>query len=117
MRGADRRPAGRAHSRARRQSLEAGRTFVRCAQDLIICDIDIKKNLIDEEFLRLLQEKGVDLDAARLTSSKVTVLIDEIQYLANPSSFMKLVADHHRYLRDIGDFSQQIEHLFPLSRI
>ena len=52
-----------------------------------------------EEFLRLLQEEGVDLDAARPASSKVFVLIDEIQYLANPSSFMKLVADHHRYLK------------------
>jgi len=52
-----------------------------------------------EEFLRLLQEEGVDLDAARLASNKVFVLIDEIQYLANPSSFMKLVADHHRYLK------------------
>ena len=41
----------------------------------------------------------MDLDAARLASSKVFVLIDEIQYLANPSSFMKLVADHHRYLK------------------
>ena len=27
------------------------------------------------------------------------MLIDEIQYLANPSSFMKLIADHHRYLK------------------
>jgi predicted AAA+ superfamily ATPase len=52
-----------------------------------------------EEFLRHLQEEGADLDGVRRASSKLFVLIDEIQYLANPSSFLKLVADHHRYLK------------------
>ena len=62
-----------------------------------------------EEFLRLLQEEGLDLDTTRLTDSKVFVLIDEIQYLANPSSFMKLVADHHRYLKLIVSGSSSFE--------
>jgi hypothetical protein len=37
------------------------------------------------------------------------VLIDEVQYLANPSSFMKLIADHHRYLKLIVSGSSSFE--------
>lgn len=62
-----------------------------------------------EEFLRYLQEEGVDLDAMRNQDGKLFVLIDEIQYLANPSSFMKLVADHHRYLKLIVSGSSSFE--------
>jgi len=49
-----------------------------------------------EEFLKHLQEEGI-LSAGK--KRKIFVLIDEIQYLANPSSFLKLVADHHRYIK------------------
>ena len=62
-----------------------------------------------EEFLRFLQEEGADLDAMRDQGGKLFVLIDEIQYLANPSSFMKLVADHHRYLKLIVSGSSSFE--------
>ena len=48
-----------------------------------------------EEFLRDLQEEA-PLTAAK-AGGKLFVLIDEVQYLDNPSSFMKLIADHHRY--------------------
>ena len=37
------------------------------------------------------------------------MLIDEVQYLANPSSFMKLIADHHRYLKLIVSGSSSFE--------
>ncbi len=49
-----------------------------------------------DQFLRYLAEEGL-LGVA--DQRKLFVLIDEIQYLADPSSFLKLVADHHRYLK------------------
>ena len=61
-----------------------------------------------EEFLRYLQEEGADLTAAK-AGGKLFVLIDEVQYLANPSSFMKLIADHHRYLKLIVSGSSSFE--------
>jgi len=49
-----------------------------------------------EEFIKHLQEEGV-LSAGQ--KKKTFVLIDEIQYLANPSSFLKLAADHHKNIK------------------
>ncbi|MBI4825359.1 MAG: ATP-binding protein [Nitrospirae bacterium] len=48
------------------------------------------------EFLKHLEEEGIK--AAR-PKKKVFVFIDEIQYLANPSSFLKLIADHHKGIK------------------
>src|SRR4030066_190347 len=48
-----------------------------------------------KEFMRHLQEEGI-IPAAQ---KKVFVFIDEIQYLENPSSFLKLVADHHKNIK------------------
>ncbi len=63
-----------------------------------------------EEFLRYLQEAGADLNTIQSQADgKLFVLIDEIQYLANPSSFMKLVVDHHRYLKLIVSGSSSFE--------
>ncbi len=62
-----------------------------------------------EEFLRYLQEEGADLAATATSGSKLFVLIDEVQYLANPSSFLKLIADHHRYLKLIVSGSSSFE--------
>jgi len=62
-----------------------------------------------EEFLRYLQEEGADLTAAKMSGGRLFVLIDEVQYLANPSSFMKLIADHHRYLKLIVSGSSSFE--------
>ena len=62
-----------------------------------------------EEFLRYLQEEGADLATLRISGRKLFVLIDEVQYLANPSSFMKLIADHHRYLKLIVSGSSSFE--------
>ncbi|GAF89957.1 unnamed protein product, partial [marine sediment metagenome] len=56
-----------------------------------------------EEFLRLLREEGFDL------SKKIYVFIDEIQYLANPSSFLKLVSDHHKNIKLIVSGSSSFE--------
>lgn len=62
-----------------------------------------------DEFLRYLQEEGVALAALKASAGKLFVLVDEVQYLANPSSFMKLIADHHRYLKLIVSGSSSFE--------
>ena len=46
-----------------------------------------------KEFFRHLKEEG--LIAGEQVPGKLFVFIDEIQYLDNPSSFLKLIADHH----------------------
>lgn len=46
-----------------------------------------------DAFLRHLGEEGFDL------SRRVYVFIDEIQYLKDPASFLKLVADHHKTIK------------------
>jgi predicted AAA+ superfamily ATPase len=64
-------------------------------------------DLEDSRYVRIL-DAGVDaflrhLDEEGVTSSgrgkKRYVFIDEIQYLADPSSFLKLVADHHKDIK------------------
>jgi predicted AAA+ superfamily ATPase len=52
-----------------------------------------------DEFLLYLRGEGFDLQAYAQTGKKLFVLVDEIQYLAEPSSFMKLIADHHRWIK------------------
>lgn len=49
-----------------------------------------------DSFNRHLREEGLLNKAQR---QQVFVFIDEIQYLANPSSFLKLAADHHRGIK------------------
>jgi predicted AAA+ superfamily ATPase len=48
-----------------------------------------------DDFLRLLSEDGIHVDS----KEKVFVFIDEIQYLNNPSSFLKLIADHQKGIK------------------
>lgn len=51
-----------------------------------------------EEFLKHLQEEGFNIGSLP-DSKKNFVLIDEIQYLKDPSSFLKLIADHHKKIK------------------
>lgn len=62
-----------------------------------------------EEFLLYLSEQGFDLREYRKKDEKLYVLIDEIQYLQNPSSFLKLIVDHHQYLKLIVSGSSSFE--------
>lgn len=48
--------------------------------------------------LGLLMEDGLYI-AGQQPEKKIFVFIDEIQYLRNPSSFLKLIRDHHRGLK------------------
>lgn len=60
-------------------------------------------------FLAYLQEEGFDLPSIQQSGNKLFIMIDEIQYLENPSSFMKLISDHHRYLKLIVSGSSSFE--------
>ena len=49
-----------------------------------------------DEFINYLKEEGALTEKKK---KKSYILIDEIQYLSNPSSFLKLIADHHKNLK------------------
>jgi len=49
-----------------------------------------------DEFRKYLKEEGILKDG---TKEKITVFIDEIQYLSRPSEFLKLAADHHKDIK------------------
>lgn len=51
-----------------------------------------------DSFLNFLRQSGF-LPQTIKAGEKFFVLLDEIQYLQNPSSFLKLIVDHHRYLK------------------
>ena len=59
-----------------------------------------------EEFMKLLAEEGIK---AERPGKKVYVFVDEIQYLANPSSFLKLIADHHKAIKLIVSGSSALQ--------
>lgn len=52
-----------------------------------------------DSFLDFLKGEGQNLEEFKNSGQKLYVLIDEIQYLDAPSPFLKLLADHHRYLQ------------------
>lgn len=58
-----------------------------------------------DSFLDYLKKTGFDLSP----TEKFTVFIDEIQYLASPSPFLKLVSDHHKYLQLIVSGSSSFD--------
>jgi predicted AAA+ superfamily ATPase len=89
---------------------QVGKTFIlRFLQDQLKDrgDTTYFIDLEDSRYVKIL-DAGIDsflrhLDEEGVTSSgrgrKCFILIDEIQYLAAPSSFLKLVADHHKNLK------------------
>ncbi len=62
-----------------------------------------------DEFVLYLAQEGYDFPGLNKSDQKLFILIDEIQYLTNPSSFLKLLADHHRYLKIIVSGSSSFE--------
>lgn len=54
-------------------------------------------------FLRYLEIQGMN------PKGKNYVFVDEIQYMENPSNFLKLMADHHKYLKLICSGSSSLE--------
>ncbi|MDI6751856.1 MAG: ATP-binding protein [bacterium] len=65
-------------------------------------------NLYGDDFLNLLGARGVN------TKKPAFIFIDEIHYLDNPSSFLKVLYDHYPQLKLIvsGSSSLQIKHKF-----
>lgn len=65
-----------------------------------------------DEFIVHLQEEGYWQD-------KIYIFIDEIQYLNNPSEFLKLVVDHHKNIKLIvsGSSSFEIKNKFKDSLV
>jgi hypothetical protein len=66
------------------------------------------KKILDlgvDEFITHLREEG----HAPQDNKKIFVFIDEIQYLKNPSEFLKLVADHHKNIKLIVSGSSSFE--------
>ncbi len=57
-----------------------------------------------EEFIKLLKEEGMKID-----TSEIFVFIDEIQYLKNPSSFLKIIADHYKNIKLVVSGSSSFE--------
>lgn len=73
-----------------------------------------------EEFMRHLEEEGLIYgNLANNGKKKLFVFIDEIQYLANPSSFLKLIADHYKNIKLIvsGSSSFEIKNKFKESLV
>lgn len=66
------------------------------------------KRILDQgvgEFIMHLKEEG----HAPQADKKTFVFIDEIQYLKNPSEFLKLIADHHKNIKLIVSGSSSFE--------
>ena len=73
-----------------------------------------------EEFINHLQEQGFSFDnKTKSFKKKIFVFIDEIQYLNNPSMFLKLIADHHKNIKLIisGSSSFEIKNKFKNSLV
>jgi hypothetical protein len=66
-----------------------------------------------EPFISYLKEEGL------LSGNKIFVFVDEIQYLENPSSFLKLIGDHHKEIKLIvsGSSSFNIKNKFKDSLV
>lgn len=79
-------------------------------EDIYYIDLEDSryKRILDsgvDEFIDHLREEGHAPQANR----KTFVFIDEIQYLANPSEFLKLAADHHKNIKLIVSGSSSFE--------
>ena len=93
----------------------------------ITCYIDLEDSrfvkILDlgvEEFINHLQEQGFSFDnKTKSFKKKIFVFIDEIQYLNNPSMFLKLIADHHKNIKLIisGSSSFEIKNKFKNSLV
>ncbi len=62
-----------------------------------------------KEFINYLCEEGVIGNSKKHIKDKVFVFIDEIQYLKNPSSFLKLIADHNKNIKLIVSGSSSFD--------
>lgn len=52
-----------------------------------------------QSMLSFLKGEGFNFEKIKSSSDKLYVFIDEVQYLDNPSPFLKLIVDHHPYIQ------------------
>lgn len=71
------------------------------------------------EFIKHLKEEGFGIADDKSDNKKIFIFIDEIQYLSNPSSFLKIIADHHPQIKLIvsGSSSFNIKNKFKDSLV
>jgi len=84
------------------------KNFLQKKEQVYYLDLEERKyleilNQGPENLKKLLREEGFDLE------QKIFVLIDEIQYLDNPTNFLKLVSDHYQNLKLIVSGSSTFE--------
>lgn len=98
-------------------SRQVGKTFIlywleeylhNKKQQVYYLDLEERRYLAElnqgpENLRKLLIEEGYNLER------RVFVLIDEIQYLNNPTNFLKLIADHYRNIKVIASGSSVFE--------
>lgn len=67
-----------------------------------------------EEFIKHISEEGFDTRQYSKSGKRIFIFIDEVQYLNHPSSFLKLIVDHHPEIKLIvsGSSSFQIKKKF-----
>lgn len=72
-----------------------------------------------DSMLNFLKNEGFDLEKIKHSAKKLYVLIDEVQYLKDPSPLLKLLADHHSYIQLIisGSSSFDIKSKFSDSLV
>jgi len=72
-----------------------------------------------DSFLLFFKNQGFNLEKIKNQNKKLFVFIDEIQYLSNPSSLLKLLIDHHKYIQLIvsGSSSFNIKSKFSDSLV
>ena len=106
---------------------QVGKTYILYYLAKIIQEKGESTHFIDLEDSRLKEilDKGVDSfisylkEEGFLNQKKVFIFIDEIQYLENPSSFLKIIADHHKEIKLIvsGSSSFNIKNKFKDSLV
>lgn len=62
-----------------------------------------------DSFLSYLKNEGFKLDKIKNDKEVLYVFIDEVQYLNNPSSLLKLLIDHHKYIQLIVSGSSSFD--------
>ncbi len=62
-----------------------------------------------EDFILFLQNEGFEIEQIIEKNSKLYIFIDEIQYLDDPSKFLKLMVDHHKYIKLIVSGSSSFD--------
>jgi len=84
----------------RKKGVAENRIFYLDLEDISLLDV---LNRGVKEFLAYLRAHGAEAD------QRVYVFVDEIQYMENPTNFLKLIADHYKNIKLIVSGSSTLE--------